>query len=128
MADILLLQTDRQLAGKTAEFFSRAGHRARHFSDPQQAVTAIDKSRPDLIIVDLFLAPRSSIEFLFELRSYPDWENIPVIVTGGLPLGEIKNYRASFGELGVSIYIQKNPSSMEELKAAAENILHPAAA
>jgi DNA-binding response OmpR family regulator len=127
MADILLLKTDRQLASNTAGFFKRAGHNLRYFSDPQAAVVAIDKSKPDLIIVDLFLAARSGIEFLFELRSYPEWESLLVLVSGGLSAEEIKNYRAAFKELNVGLYFQKT-ASLKVLLTAAERLLHPAPA
>lgn len=127
MAEILLLDTDRQLASHAIDFFKRAGHYLKHFSDPQAAVIAIDKTKPDLIIADLFLAARSGIEFLFELRSYPEWENLPIIVTGSLSPEEIKNYRAAFKELGVCLYFQKT-APLKELLAAVERLLQPVTA
>jgi DNA-binding response OmpR family regulator len=125
MADILYLETDRQLARNASAFFGRAGHRLGHFSDLQKAVTAIDQSRPDLIIIDLFLAMRSGIEFLFEVRSYPEWKRIPVIITGNLSSNDIIDYKAAFKELGVNSYIQKSASSLQKLLAAAESLLQP---
>jgi DNA-binding response OmpR family regulator len=127
MADILLLETDRQLAGNTEEFFKLAGHRLHYFSDPQQAITAIDHSRPDLTIIDLFLASRSGIEFLFELRSYPEWEHLPVLVTGDLSVADIKDYRAALSELGVHDYLSKT-ASLKQLLDTVEHLLQPTTA
>lgn len=128
MANILLLQTDRQLSKNIQKYFGRAGHQLSYYSDPQTAVMAADNRRPDIIILDLFLASRSGIEFLYELRSYPEWQTIPVIITGRLPAGELEAFGGSFKELRVAKYISKQASSLRELLAEAENQLQPAAA
>jgi DNA-binding response OmpR family regulator len=128
MAVILLLETDRQLAKNMQAYFSRAGHQLSYYADPQAAVMGADTSRPDIVILDLFLASRSGIEFLYELRSYPEWQTIPVIITGRLPADELGAYQESFKELGVSKYLPKQTTSLDQFLAEAERTLQPAAA
>jgi DNA-binding response OmpR family regulator len=101
MAQILLLETDRQLAKSLKDYFGRAGHSLVCYSDPQQAVVAADRRQPQVIILDLMLAGRSGIEFLYELRSYP--------------------------ELGVSKYLHRQTTSLPQLLAEAQKLLVPAA-
>ena len=125
MAHILLLETDRQLAKNTRDYFGRAGHKLAFFADPQTAVMSADTNRPDVIILDLFLASRSGIEFLYELRSYPEWQAIPVIITGHLAGGELNSYQDSFKELSVAHYLPKQTSSLKELLAEVEKSLQP---
>jgi two-component system, OmpR family, response regulator BaeR len=127
VAKIFLLETDRQLADNCRDFFKRAGHQLTYYSDLQQAVAAADNNQPDLIIIDLFLAGRSGVEFLYELRSYPDWQNLPVIITGQLPADELSVYEKAFQQLGVSNYISKTTSSLAQLLEASQRILQPAA-
>ena len=124
MAKILLLETDRQLAKNVKDYFARAGHQLSYYSDPQTAVMAADTSRPDVIILDLFLASRSGIEFLYELRSYPEWQPIPVIITGRLAASELDVFKDSFKELNIARYITKQ-ASLKDLLAAAEATLQP---
>jgi DNA-binding response OmpR family regulator len=128
MAHILLLETDRQLAKNTQDYFNRAGHQLDFYGDPQSAVLGADASRPDVVILDLFLASRSGIEFLYELRSYPEWQGIPVIITGSPAQNELGAFKDAFQELGVIKYLPKQSSSMGQLLAEAEKTLQPAAA
>jgi DNA-binding response OmpR family regulator len=71
VANILFLESDRILASNLTKVFKRVGHQVSWHVDPQAAVLAADKNQPDLVIMDLLLAGRSGIEFLYEFRSYP---------------------------------------------------------
>jgi DNA-binding response OmpR family regulator len=122
---ILLLETDRQLAKLTADFFSNAGHDLICFSDPQSAVRFADINKPDLAIISLVLAGRSGIEFLFELRSYPDWQDIPVLLMGSLSESEMESYADSLKELDVSGYINRQTTSLKELLVRTEDVFQP---
>src|SRR5437868_2205469 len=126
MATILLLETDRQLAQNLKGYFGQAGHELLAYSDPQQAVIAADKNHPDIVILDLILASRSGIEFLYELRSYPDWHNIPVIVTGKLTADELEAFSAAFQELGVSKYLHRQTAALADFLTETESLLQPA--
>ena len=122
MATIYLLETDRQLGKAAKQYF--AGHDLYYFADPQVAVVSADIHRPDVIIIDLFLAGRSGIEFLYELRSYPDWQNLPVLVTGHLPVEELVHYIDAFTDLRVHKYLPKQSTSLQDLLAEVELALH----
>lgn len=127
MAKILLLQADRQLAKTAQDFFDQAGHQLNYFTDPQAAVLAADSNRPDVIILDLFLASRSGVEFLYELRSYPEWQSIPIIVTGNLSSGQMHDYVIPLQDLEVLRYLSRQSISLPQLLAEAESALQPAA-
>jgi DNA-binding response OmpR family regulator len=126
MALILLLEADRQLAKNTADFIRRQGHDVLQFTDPQSAISATDNNQPELIILNLSLAARSGIEFLYELRSYPDWQDIPVIATGRLNPAEQAIYSQAFSQLNISSYLPKESYSLSGLVAAVEQLLQPA--
>lgn len=122
MATIFLLETDRQLGQAAKNYF--AGHDLYFFADPQQAVTAADINKPDVVVLDLFLAGRSGVEFLYELRSYPDWQHLPVLVTGHLPAGQLGDYAEALTQLRVHKYLHKNSTSLQDLLAEVELALH----
>jgi DNA-binding response OmpR family regulator len=125
MATIFLLETDRQLGRAAKRYFGDA-HEVYHFSDPQMAVTSADINKPDIVVLDLFLAGRSGIEFLYELRSYPDWQQLPVLITGHLPSNEIAEYADALMELRVHKYLPKHTTSLQDLLAEVEQALQPA--
>ncbi|HET7528868.1 MAG TPA: response regulator, partial [Candidatus Saccharimonadales bacterium] len=89
---IFILSSDRQMARNTASYLKLKGYSVHTFCDPQEAIVGADTTRPDLAIIELSLAGRSGIEFLYELRSYPDWQSLPVIVLGHQHLADIEPY------------------------------------
>src|SRR6185503_19183615 len=107
MSRILLLQSDDQMATNSAAYLKLKGFDVSVHKDPQTAVAEADSKLPDIVILDLSLAGRSGVEFLYELRSYPDWQSIPVIVTGNLTLQHIQPFLDSFNQLGVSVYLPR---------------------
>lgn len=123
MANILLLQTDDQLAESSARYLKLKGHRVSIHKDPQTAVMQADASRPDAIVLELMLAGRSGAEFLYELRSYPDWQDIPVIVTGNLFLSQIETFLESFNHLNVSSYLTRQTTGLSKLAAEIDSLL-----
>jgi CheY-like chemotaxis protein len=90
------------------------------------AVTSADINKPDIVVLDLFLAGRSGIEFLYELRSYPDWQQLPVLITGHLPSNEIAEYADALMELRVHKYLPKHTTSLQDLLVEVEQALQPA--
>lgn len=127
MPRILLLEADRQLASHAKDYLRHQNHEVSHFCGPQEAITNADAKRPDIVIVDLSLADRSGIEFLYELRSYPDWQNVPVIATGWLSRAELANYSQAFRQLGVSAYMPKEQLSLSGIAAEVDQLALPAA-
>jgi DNA-binding response OmpR family regulator len=128
MSNIILLETDRQLAKYTADYLKQQGHKTEVYSDPQSAISSADKHCPDCVVLSLLLAGRSGIEFLYELRSYPEWQKIPVIVTGKLSAEELNDYTPVFNQLGVTRYLHKSTTSLTDLAVAIQGLLQPVAA
>src|SRR5579862_5026294 len=108
MAKVLLIETDRQLAKNIKSYLRLAGHNVNTHSDLQTAILNADADSPDIIVLDLWLAGRSGIEFLYELRSYPDWQAVPVIVTGKLSQDELAMYADALEQLSVTNYVPKH--------------------
>jgi DNA-binding response OmpR family regulator len=126
MAQILLIETDRQLLGITKSYLQAAGHQINAHTDIQAAILSADAKLPEIVILDLMLAGRSGIEFLYELRSYPEWHSIPVIIRGNYPLEEISKFEAEFKQLDVGEYFHKPSSSLAELLQKVDHTLQPA--
>lgn len=121
MAQILLIEPDYILAKTYYEALSRAGHRVTPAAGAQSALIAADKAKPDLVILELQLIEHSGIEFLYELRSYPDWQAIPVLLHTQVPPAEFNgNGTLLNGQLSIAGYLYKPQTSLRELVAQVE--------
>ncbi|HSW79063.1 MAG TPA: response regulator [Candidatus Babeliales bacterium] len=128
MAEVLILDTDRQFSKNLAKYLGGEGHSATAYVEPQQAILGVDTKHPHIIILDLILAGRSGIEFLYELRSYPEWQNTPVLVVSRLSSDEVFSFQPAFRQLNVSDYLNKTTTSLSDLREKIEQVLMPAAA
>jgi CheY-like chemotaxis protein len=71
----------------------------------QVAVDTLATAQPDVIILDLMMPKMDGFEFLDELRSRPDWQDIPVVVITAKDLTEKDRVRLNGG---VERIIQKS--------------------
>src|SRR5665213_608152 len=116
MAQILLVEPDRLLAETYSQALTGAGHKVMIAPGAQAAISAADTARPDLVILELQLVEHSGIEFLYEFRSYPEWQDIPVLIHSGVPAGEFTDSWQIMGqELGVDVYLYKPRTSLSQL-------------
>ncbi|HEX7368327.1 MAG TPA: hypothetical protein VF261_01570, partial [Candidatus Saccharimonadales bacterium] len=75
-----------------------------------------DAAAPDLVILEMQLVSHSGVEFLYEFRSYPEWQRVPVLVHSVVPPGEFQGSRQLLCEhLGVERYLYKPRTSLAKL-------------
>lgn len=116
MAQILLIEPDRLLARTYEQALTNDGHHVAVCAGAQDAIMAADKSRPDLVILELQLVEHSGIEFLYEFRSYSEWQEIPVLILSNVPPGEFTDSWQILGkELGIDVYLYKPRTSLRRL-------------
>jgi DNA-binding response OmpR family regulator len=119
MSYVLVIEPDRLLAASYHQALTSAGHTVIVCAGAQAAIMAADHSRPDLVILELQLVEHSGIEFLYEFRSYVDWQTIPVILQTQVPPAEFNGNRQLLtGELGVATYLYKPQTSLRQLLRA----------
>lgn len=116
MSQILLIEPDRVLAEMYHQVLSAAGHKVTQVAGAQSALVAADKAQPNIVILELQLIEHSGIEFLYEFRSYPDWQNIPVILHTQVPPAEFNNNRQLLKEqLNIAAYLYKPHTTLRNL-------------
>jgi DNA-binding response OmpR family regulator len=116
MARVLLLEPDRLLAKTYHTALVAAGHEVNICSSAQTAVFCADEFRPDLVLIELQLISHSGIEFLYEFRSYTDWQDIPAVLLTNVPAGEFADsWELLRGELNVSGYLYKPITSLKSI-------------
>lgn len=118
MSHILIIEPDRILADIYRESLTSIGYKVVICSSAQSAITAADATLPDLVILELQLIEHSGIEFLYEFRSYPEWQDIPVIVLSNVPPSEFGDSQEILtNALGVKVYHYKPLTSLRNLMA-----------
>lgn len=117
MPKILIIETDVLLAKNIKRALVRAGHSVKLSRDPQAAIVSADKNTPDLVILDLFLARRSGIEFLHEFRSYPEWASVPTVVLSSVPEAELEPFVNHLDQLDIKKFLYKPTFSLAQLSA-----------
>lgn len=128
MADILIIEPDRLLAETYRRAFVHEGHEVLICASAQSGIFAADAVKPDLVILELQLIEHSGIEFLYEFRSYPEWQGIPVILQTNVPPTEfLQSSNLLRSELRVATYLYKPVTNLQSLLRSARELLPLAA-
>jgi CheY-like chemotaxis protein len=116
---LLIIEPDRILGDILKNDLEKAGHTVVIKRTAQTALDAVD-NQPDLIILEIQLGLHNGIEFLYELRSYPEWQHIPAVVHTMNPHIHDKQFTAAFAELGIhKIFYKPHTTTNELLQAVA---------
>jgi CheY-like chemotaxis protein len=115
MANLLLVDDDRDGRDALCQFLGKSGHRVDCVANGQEGLTAILTRPPDLIILDLFMPQMDGPSLLEVLRSYLRLQSLPVIVLTGLadsPMAERARH------LRVNAILVKGKATFEDILEA----------
>jgi len=110
---ILLVDTDAAAAGPVAAFLESHDYHVQTVANYQQAVTAVQNWKPDLVILNILIQSFNPLDFLNELKKNPFTETQKVIIFSQTP----KTGIVTGPSPKVSGYLTK-PVDFEALKAA----------
>lgn len=112
---VLLIEPDYLLSIIYKEHLEKFNYKVRVCSAVQDAINKIDAHKPDIIILELQLSGHNGYEFLYELRSYSEWQDIPILIHSMVSeeaLGMNTNIKS---ELGIVDYLYKPGTSLDKL-------------
>lgn len=110
---ILLIEPDKVLADTYMQALKQHGHDILHTYNAQEAVHIVDRRTPDVIILEMQLKRNNGVEFLYELRSYPEWVNVPVILLSAVP--DLSLTPDLMAQLGIKVHLYKPQTTMQNL-------------
>ena len=89
-------------------------------NDAQEAIQALaNDDECQLVLLDMSLSGHSGFELLYELRTYPDWDRVKIIVFSSVEIGrEVMESRA-WEKLMIADYFYKPYTDLTRLRAAA---------
>jgi DNA-binding response OmpR family regulator len=126
MANVLLIEPDAALGRTYKQALQHAGHTVGLATSAQEAVDTADELRPDVVVLELQLAVHNGVEFLYEFRSYPEWQQIPIVVNTQLTPDALALVQEVLEqELGVRLCLYKPRTSLEQLLGAVRRQVQP---
>ena len=81
---LLIVEDEVALAKVLEEKFKKEKYEVKVAGDGMEALEAVPKFKPEIILLDLLLPKKGGLEVLEELKKSGDWKNIPVIVLSNL--------------------------------------------
>ncbi|HET9098194.1 MAG TPA: hypothetical protein VFN51_01100 [Candidatus Saccharimonadales bacterium] len=126
MGKVLLIEPDFILARTYKVALETVGHTVIMVSGAQSGISAADDCMPDAVVMEIQLIEHSGIEFLYEFRSYPEWQAIPVIIHSQIPPSEFAgSWEILKRDLGVNAYLYKTGTTLGSLIKTVEGALTP---
>jgi DNA-binding response OmpR family regulator len=116
MTHVLILEPDRLLAKTYQQALAHAGYDVSYATSGQEAVDIADQKTPDLIVLELQLPAHNGLEFLYEFRSYGEWQAIPIIVNTVIPSKDLGLVAETINkELGIREWHYKPQTDLQLL-------------
>jgi CheY-like chemotaxis protein len=114
MATILIVEDDMLLADCYIRWLRAAQHVTQHVSNAQDAIDAVDTTKPDVILLDVLLPGANGIQLLHTLRTYTDLADIPIIMCSNALPGHMPDVQG----YGVVAVLDKSTLTRERLQEA----------
>jgi CheY-like chemotaxis protein len=120
---VLLVEDDRPTREMMARTLSKSGWKVSQAGNGREALGQMDADRPGVILLDLMMPVMDGFDFLEELRSRPEWHDIPVIVLTAKDLTE-KDRKLLSGR--VEQIVEKGAGSNEQVVKLIHGVLDQA--
>ena len=112
MQKILVVEDEINLRRSIEEILSKEGYAVVSASDGEEALSVVERERPDLILLDLVLPKKDGFSVLKTLRENEATAKIPVVVLSNL--GEMEDVGRVL-ELGANRYLVKTDYKLSEV-------------
>ncbi len=85
---VLVIDDDDFMRNGICQSLRRDGWEVSEAANGRLGIESLGQSRPDVIMLDLIMPEMNGFEFLVEMRSKPEWRDIPVLVVTAKDLTE----------------------------------------
>jgi len=116
-ARIFVVDDEQQICALLERLLSREGHQVTAFDRPEDALAAVDRERPDLLVTDMMMPGMSGLELIERVR-----EKLPdigvVVITGYASIDTVVDALRG----GVDDFVTK-PFSVAEIRSVTARLL-----
>ena len=123
LGHVLIIEPDVLLGRVYVKALEEAGYSATNVTNAQTAVDSADILSPDVVILELQLVAHNGLEFLYEFRSYSDWQRVPVIIHSLTPQHAMLKTPELRYHLGVVNYLYKPTATLTDLIEAVHSVI-----
>lgn len=120
MATVLFIEDEPALQKTLGDFLTSQGYGFRSAPNGPEGLAAIERERPDLVLLDLILPGMHGLDVLKRIRADPNTKSMPVVVLTNVESSE------SIGEaleLGARAYLVKTNYTLEEVLEKVKSVL-----
>jgi CheY-like chemotaxis protein len=117
---VLIVEDDIFVAEVYSTKLLEMGHEIQIARNGQEGLAILEKSVPDLILLDIIMPIMDGIEMLAEVKKKDEWKNIPIILLTNI--GEKESIQ-KVKSLGVEDYLIKSHFTPAEVIEKINNIL-----
>ncbi|HHJ15235.1 MAG TPA: response regulator [Gammaproteobacteria bacterium] len=117
---VLLVEDDAATRNVMQRSLDKTGWQVAEATNGKEALEQLERARPDLVLLDLMMPVMDGFDFLLEMRTRPEWQDIPVIVLTAKDLTD-EDRRILSGR--VEQIIAKGASSTEQIVARIRQLL-----
>ena len=115
MRKILIVEDDANLCLLYASEFADQGYDVVTVQSGHDALAAVDRSDPDLVVLDIKMEPMDGLELLDHLLQRR--KEVPIVINSAYP-----DFKADFSSWGADAYIVKS-SDLTELLDKVRSLL-----
>jgi CheY-like chemotaxis protein len=123
MKHVLVLEPDRLFASSLRRVFEKENLAVTLATTTEEAMDAADKRTPDVVISEISLRGHSGSEFLYELKSYDDWQHIPLVIYSSIQVPETMQKSKDFALLEVAACLYKPHDSLQDLVSVVQDLI-----
>jgi len=112
---VLLIEPDDIIAAMYSDALTQQGYHVVCAKSAQQAIAEADKQLPDVVVLELQMARHNGVEFIYEFKSYTEWQHIPVVILTVLSPAELAKYHDVTRQLQVVRVLRKSETTAAQL-------------
>lgn len=121
--NILIVEDDKILANIYKIKFSKSGFNVTIAYDGDQAIGAVNKQIPNVILLDLLMPKKDGFEVLKELRANALWKDVPVVVASNL--GQDEDIKRAMSMGADNYFIKSNVKIADVVDTVLKTIKTP---
>lgn len=118
-ASVLIADDDSSISRALSFLMEREGHDVRTVADGEQALAAIERKRPDIVLLDLMMPKGNGYEVCRTLRANRSYDDIRIVMLTAK--GGEADQRIGM-DLGADAYISK-PFAIAEVVSCVQAVL-----
>src|SRR4051812_30403586 len=89
MTRVMIVDDDPDIREELAEALVREGYQITEAADGVEALDALERETPSLVLLDMMMPRMNGNEFLEAVSAHPQHHSIPIVVVSAYP-GEVR--------------------------------------